>query len=186
MKSHVLKSLIAVVLALTSTLFSACSLFEKADDVNFDATLDETIVVTEPDAGENTTYTKTIVLDATSDPDISKYKNKISGFTIKSITYQVTGFTGNPSIFSGTLSFGDASASTPTVATTISNLNLQQAFASGQVFTLLINQADIDKISSLLKDDKAVKLFLDGTLSSAPITSNILVTMDVSVKADAL
>ena len=186
MKKHVLKTLSLVVLALITILVSACSLFDKADDVNFDATLDETIVVTEPDEGTNVVYAKTIVLDAASDPDINKYKNKISGFTIKKVSYQVTSFTGGSCVFSGTLSFGDASTSTPTVAATITNLNLQQAYSFGQVFDLPINQADVDKIASLLKDDKAVKLYLDGSLSTTPVTSSILVILDVSVKADAL
>lgn len=186
MKSHVLKTLNTVGLALISTLFGACSLFDKADDVNFDATLDEVVTVTEPDAGENVAYHQIILLDATTNADIDKYQNKISGFTVKKISYQVVSFTGAASTFSGTLSFGDEGTSTPTVVATVSNLNLQQALASGQIFDLPVNQADIDKISSLLKDDKAVKIYLDGTLSTAPISSNILVIMDVSVKADAL
>lgn len=186
MKSHVLKMLNTVGLALILTFFSACSLFEKADDVNFDAELEEIVTLTEPDAGENVAYHNTIVLDATANADINKYQNKISGFTIKKISYQVVSFAGDASTFSGTLSFGDETTTTPTVAVTVSNLNLLQAFASGQIFDLPVNQADIDKISSLLKDDKAVKIYLDGTLSAAPITSNILVIMEVSVKADAL
>jgi len=186
MKTHVLKKLSVVMLALTTSIFGACDLFDKADDISFDSTLDETIVVTEESSGTNVVYAKTIVLDAASDPDINKYKNKISGFTVKKVSYQVTNFTGDASLFSGTLSFGDASTTTPTVVATISNLNLQEAFSSGQVFDLPISQSDVDKIAGMLKDDKAVKLYLNGSLSTTPVFSNILVILEVSVKADAL
>jgi hypothetical protein len=49
-----------------------------------------------------------------------------------------------------------------------------------------INQTDIDKIANLLKDDKAVKLYLDGLLSATPLFTNVRVILEVSVKADAL
>ncbi|MBA4053184.1 MAG: hypothetical protein C0490_00585 [Marivirga sp.] len=176
-----------VVLALTTTLFSACDLLDKADDVNFDASVEETILITEENEGNNVAYTETITLDATSDPDISKYKSKISGFIIKKISYQVVSFDGQTgATFSGTLSFGDASQGTPTVAATVNNLNLQQAYTSGQTFDLVINQSDVDKIAAMLKDDKAVKLYLNGLLSATPLFSSIRVILDVSVKADAL
>jgi hypothetical protein len=187
MKTHVLKARSAAVLALITTLFTACNLLDKADDVSFDATVDETIVVTEENEGTNVSYDKIVTLDATADPDINKYKNKISGFTVKKVSYQITNFNGaEGATFSGTLSFGEASQTTRTVAATITNLNLQQTFSSGQVLELPINQADVDTIAGMLKNDKAVKLYLDGLLSSTPLICHIKVILDVSVKADAL
>lgn len=187
MKTHVLKALSLVVLALTTTLFTACDLLDKAKNIDFDATLEETIFVNEENEGTNVTYTETITLDATTDPDIDKYKSKITGFTIKKVSYQITSYDGpTGSTFSGTLSFGDASQTTPTVAATIANLDFQQAYTSGQVFELTINQADVDKIATMLKDDKAVKLYLNGLLSATPLYSSIKVILEVSVKADAL
>jgi len=187
MKTHVLKAHSAVALVLISTLFTACDLLDKADDVSFDATVDETIIVTEENEGTNVSYNKIVTLDATADPDINKYKNKLSGFTVKKVSYQVTNFNGPESArFSGTMSFGEASQTTATVAVTVTNLNLQQAFNSGQVLDLPINQADVDAIAGMLKNDKAVKLYLDGLLSATPLTCSIKVILDVSVKADAL
>ncbi len=187
MKTHVLKARSAAVLALITTLFTACNLLDKADDVSFDATVDETIIVTEENEGTNVSYNKIVTLDATADPDINKYKNKLSGFTIKKVCYQVTNYDGPEGArFSGTLSFGEASQTTATVAATITNLNLQQAFNAGQVLELPVNPADVDAIAGMLKNDKAVKLYLDGLLSATPLTCSIKVILDVSVKADAL
>jgi hypothetical protein len=187
MKTHVLKTRSAAVLVLIATLFTSCDLLDKADDVNFDATLDETITVVEEVEGTNVTYTEIVTLDATADPDINKYKNKVSGFTVKKVSYQVIGYDGpEGATFSGTLSFGDASQTNATIAATINNLNMRQAFISGQVMELPIDPADVNAIAGMLKDDKAVKLYLDGLLSATPLTCSVKVIMDVSVKADAL
>jgi hypothetical protein len=187
MKTLFLKAIGVVAMISFATLFTSCDLFEDADDIDFDATLEETITVTEESTGTNVAYAETILLDATSDPDIDEYKDKITGFTVKKISYQVTSYDG-PSLctFSGTLAFGDASLATSTVSATITNLNLQQAYTSAQVFDLTFNQADTDKIAALLKDDKAVKIYLNGTLSQTPVYCTIRVIVDVSVKADAL
>lgn len=187
MKTQVLHPLSASVLILSAALISSCDLLDKADDVNFDATLEETINISEETTGTNVTYSETITLDATSDPDIDEYKNKITGFTVKKVSYQIVNYDGAPAAtFSGSISFGDASTTTPTVAATITNLNFQTAYAAQTIFDLPISQADVDKIANLLKDDKAVKIYLNGTLSTTPLYATVRVIMEVSVKADAL
>ena len=187
MKTPVSRKFFLSTLILSTLFISSCDLLDKADDVSFDATLEETISVTEESSGTNVAYSETITLDAKTDPDINKYKDKITGFTVKKVSYQITSFDGTANAtFSGTVSFGDASTTTPTVAATISNLNFQTANAAQTVFELPIVQADIDKIANLLKDDKAVKIYLNGTLSSTPLYSNVRVILEVSVKADAL
>jgi len=187
MKTQVLRKFFCCALILSALSIASCDLLDKADDVNFDATLEETISITEQDAGTNVAYSETITLDATTDPDINEYKNKITGFTVKKVSYQIISYDGpTNATFSGNISFGDASTTTPTVAAAISNLNFQTANAAQTIFDLPINQADIDKIASLLKDDKAVKIYLNGTLSSTPLYATIRVILEVSVKADAL
>lgn len=187
MKTQYLKTIALVVLVSFTTLFTSCDLFDKVDDVDFDSTLEQTFTVTEEGTATNVNYTKTIVLDATDDSDIEAYKDKIKGFTIKKISYQVTSFDGaSVSTFSGTLGFGDASLATSTVSATITNLNLQQAYTSGQAFDLTFNQADVDKIEALLMDDKAVKIYLNGVLSQTPVYCTVNVILEVSVKANVL
>jgi len=187
MKTQILKGVSLVVLLSFATLFNACSLFDSVDDVDFDATLEQTFTITEEVTGTNVNYNNTIILDATDDSDIDTYKEKIKGFTIKKISYQVTSFTGaSTSTFSGTLAFGDAALGTSTVSATITNLNLQQAFSSATVYDLTFNQSDVDKIAALLLDDKAVKLYLTGVLSQTPVFCTVNVILEVSVKADVL
>ena len=187
MKTQILNAFSLIVLGSLTILFTSCDLFDSVDDVDFDATLEQTINITEESTATDVAYTKTIILDATSDPDINDYKEKIKGFTIKKISYQVTSFTGaSLSTFSGNLAFGDASLATSAVAATITNLNLQQAFTSATLYELTFNQADVDKIEALLLDDKAVKIYLTGTLSQTPVICDVNIIVEVSVKADVL
>lgn len=187
MKKHTIKTTTGILLVMITILFSGCDLLNKADDINFDASLETSISVTEESTGTDVAYNKVVILDATTDGDINKYQNKISGFTIHKISYQIVSFDGtNGATFSGTLSFGDATQTVPTVAATISNLNLQTAYTSGQLFDLSFSQSDVEKIQSLLKANKAVKIYLNGTLSATPLYCVIEVFLDVTVKADAL
>lgn len=177
MKNHALLLAAFAILSLSS-----CEL----DDVSFDSTLEENILVTEESEGTSVEYEETIVLDATTDPDINKYKSKIKGFKIRKLSYQIVNYFGQPAVFNGSLSFGDQSQTSPTVLASVTNLDIQQAYNLSQVYELSLNQADIDKIAALLKEDKAVKIYLTGTLSQTPVTFEVNVIMDVTVEADAL
>jgi hypothetical protein len=177
MKTQILRVISLVVMVSFTTLFVACDLLDEVDDIDFDATLEESIDVTEASTGTNVSYTETIILDATADPDIDEYKDKITGFTINKVSYQITSFDGTA---------GTTFTGTSTVSATITNLNLQTAYSSGQIFDLTISQADVDKVAALLKDDKAVKIYLAGVLSKTPLYCTVRIILEVSVKADAL
>lgn len=179
MKNH---TLLLAALAFAILSLASCEL----DDVSFDSTLEENILVIEESEGTNVAYEETIVLDATTDPDINKYKSKIKGFKIRKLSYQIVNYNGQPAVFNGSLSFGDASQTSPIVLASVTNLDIQQAYNLSQVYELSLNQADIDKIAALLKEDKAVKIYLTGTLSQTPVTFEVNVIMDVTVEADAL
>ncbi len=49
--------------------------------------------------------------------------------------------------FSGTLSFGEAFQSTPTVAVTITDFDLELAYTSGRLYDLTFSQSDINQNS---------------------------------------
>jgi hypothetical protein len=187
MKTMALKSRAILMMAVSAPLFLSCDLLDDADDVSFDTTLEQNIYAAESNPGTNVDYDEVITLDATTDPDINEYKEKIKGFKINSITYKVTSFDGTPgSTFSGTLAFGDASTSTSSVAATITNLDLSAALTSGTEFEVTIDQADVNEIQAMLKSDKAVKIYLDGTLSETPVYFTLHIILDVTVEADAL
>jgi hypothetical protein len=186
MKSFIRKTTLFSLLGML-TLLAGCDLFNDLGTVSFDSTLSEEIVVSESSTGTNVANSKTIVLDATTDPDINQYKDKIKGIKVNKISYQVVSFSAtDPVILSGTMAFGESTTSSPTVIAAVTSLNLKEAFLNGTVYDLTVPQADIDKISALLKDDKAVKIYLNSTLSKTPVSFTIEIILNVTVEADAL
>ena len=186
MKSFIQKTTLFSLLGML-TLLAGCDLFKDIDDVSFDSTLSENIVVSESNTGTSVANSEIIVLDATTDPDINQYKDKIKGIKINKISYQVVTFSAtDPVTLSGTISFGESTTNSPTVIASVASLNLKEAFVNGTVYELPVQQADIDKISALLKDDKAVKIYLNSVLSKTPVSFTIELIMDVTVEADAL
>jgi hypothetical protein len=173
------------IVALSILSFPGCSLFDKVDDISFNSSLTEYLEVIDNSTGQNVAYSETIVIDATTDPDVNKYLDKIKGFTLQKLTYQIVGVsnTAPGTLFSGNMSFGAISSGTPSVAVTITNLDVNDL---STVHELTINQSDINTINSLLKTDKAVKFYLTGTLSQTPVNLLIEIIMDVKVDADAL
>jgi len=182
------KSIGALAFALTAMLLPACDLLDKADDVSFNATLDEDIAVAKPNEGTNVALSETIALDARDqNSDINKYAKKITGFKIHKLSYKITSYDGVAGCtFTGEISFGDVSTSSPTVAAVITNLNLQEAYTSGEEFDIELDPADVKAVQSLLKSDKAVNIYITGTLSQTPVYFTVKVILDVNVEADAL
>src|SRR6187551_3382591 len=143
MKSFIQKITIFSLLGML-TLLAGCDLFNDLDDVSFDSTLSENIVVSESGTGTNVASADIIVLDATTDPDINQYKDKIKGIKVNKISYQVVSFSAtDPVTLSGTMAFGESTASSPTVIAAITSLNLKEAFVNGTVYDLTVPQADI-------------------------------------------
>lgn len=187
MKTLMFRMLSLVVLGFCATFFTTCSTVDALDDVNFDGTIDGTINVNAPDEGTNVAYSDVIVLDAKDDPDINQYADKIKSFTIKSIGYQITSYDGPADAkFSGTLAFGGASQSSAAIFAAIADFDFQAAYSSGEIFDLTFNQSDINMIQDFLQNEKAVKFYLDGTLTKTPLYCTVKIYLEVSVKADAL
>ena len=187
MKAYMLRMFSLVVLGIITTLFATCDKIDELDDVDFDAPLEGSINVNAPSAGTNVPYSDVIILDAMTDPDINEYASKIKSFTINSIRYQIISYDGPAdALFSGTIAFGEAFQSTASVFATIDNFDLQQAYTTGQIFDLTFSPADITTIQNFLLNDKAVNIYLDGSLSETPLYCTIKIYLDVTVKADAL
>ncbi|HEY9046134.1 MAG TPA: hypothetical protein VIN08_09570 [Ohtaekwangia sp.] len=187
MKTLTLRCLSAGMLFLTATLLASCNLFDKADDVAFNTTLDHDIEASESTSGTNVTYQQVITLDATSDSEISRYKDKIKGFEVNKIKYTISSYSGAfATKFTGKFGFGDESGTSYTVSTTITDLDLQAAYTAGTVYELTLPVTEVAKIEAMLRDKKEVKIYVDGTLSQTPVAFTISVSLDVSIQADAL
>jgi len=166
---------------LVIALLASCNLFDKVDDVSFNTEFEESFVI---NGATTDPYSSVITLDATSDPEVNKYKEKIKEITINKITYTVTNYNGPAgTTFSGDALFG-ANPSLGSVA--ISNLNLGSASSSGEEFELDLSQETVDKVTNQLKADKKVAVTLAGTFSNEPVNCVIKLKVNAKVTADAL
>jgi hypothetical protein len=162
-------------------LLTSCNLFDKVDDVSFNTEFEESFVVNNSPAG---TYSDVITLDATSDPEVNKYKEKIKGITVNKITYKVSNYDGPTGVlFSGDVLFGAGGA---LGSVEISDLNLTTASSSGEEFELNLTQDAVDKVANQLKDDKSVSVTMAGTFSDGPVSCVIELKVNAKVTADAL
>ena len=86
----------------------------------------------------------------------------------------------------GKFSFGDADATSPAVAVSLSSpLSLRDLSTTG-VVTKVPLPGNANTLAALLQTDKKLKVYAEGTLSRTPVKFNINVTFFVSVTADAL
>lgn len=173
------------VLALAAVSFSGCNKIDEIDDVEFHSDFEQEIAVIDPTPGENRPYSQTITFDATTDPEIDKYKSKIKGFTIEKLSYIIND-ANNPtsgSRFSGTMGFSASGSASATVLASITNLDLDDNITEHEI---TLAQADLDKIAGYLRDDKAVKIYLTGVITQTPIDITVTVKIKATVTANAL
>jgi hypothetical protein len=168
---------------------ASCSLFENIPDVSFDAKLPLTFTVQENGTFTNKDYSNTQTLDATSNAEVAKYKDKIKDFKVNSVTYRITNYTATPpgtavTFSSGKMSFGAVGAVSSTVAT-LGSLNLLSA-SSGAEQTLTIDQAGLNSMASTLLADKKIDVKTSGVLSSTPVAFKVETTFNVTITAGAL
>ena len=168
---------------------ASCSLFENIPDVAFDAKLPLVFTVQENGTSTNKDYSNTQTLDATSNAEVAKYKDKIKDFKVNSVTYKITNYTSTPpgtavTFSNGKMSFGAVGAVSSTVAT-LGSLNLLAA-SSGAEQTLTIDQAGLNSMASTLLADKKIDVKTSGVLSSTPVSFKVETTFNVTITASAL
>ena len=188
MKSRTIGS---VVVLSVLTLFSGCDFLDKLGQVTFDTELTTTFAIDETGTITNRNYVANKTLNATEDPDILEYQNAIKDLRINDIAYKISDYStpaGQPDVIftNGKFSFGDADATSPAVAVSLSSpLSLRDLSTTG-VVTKVPLPGDANTLASLLQTDKKLKVYAEGTLSRTPVKFNINVTFFVSVTADAL
>jgi hypothetical protein len=189
MKKHGFTSRIGlIVLAL---FFYGCSIFDKADDVTFSEELTVTWTVDENQNGQNVPYTHSESVNLEDYPEIKKYINKIKSVNVERITYRIMNYDASPHhaqvIFSnGKASFASQGAA-PVVevpyGATATGVNLQTSTSETD---LAIDQNGLNKIGSLLKDNKKISMQSSGTLSQTPVSFVVESRFYVTITANAL
>jgi hypothetical protein len=173
------------VLALITVFFSGCDKVDELDDVQFHSEFEESIPMVDASVSTNKTYSEDITFDATTDTEINKYKTKIKSFTIDKLSYTIDD-SANPTAgarFSGTLGFSATDGGSATVLTTLTNVDLDDNTTE---HVINLAQADLDKIAGYLSANKALKMYVNGTVTKTPINVMVNVRINATVTANAL
>jgi hypothetical protein len=184
MKKNVLRSLALFVFA--STVLTAC---DELGDVTLNEPITASITVDETATAQNVTFTKSLEVDAKSNAEIEKYKDKVKSFTVNKITFKIKNYSGQAAITP--LSKVSYSAAGGTSATaieiaSITNFDIKAAADAGTETELAVSNAQLQAMAALLKNDMAITLYFNGTLSKTPVKFTIDFAVDATIVANAL
>jgi hypothetical protein len=167
---------------------ASCELFDKVDDITFNVVLEHPFIVDEDfdSNGEERAYSDLQIVNAADvNQEFNKYKDKFKSITVNKITYVVSDYVADGTVLfnDGKLGFSAQGATAKQLAE-LAFVNIQTAV--GTEWTLPINQAGLDEVAHILKDDKIVVMHSVGKFSSTPVAFKVLVKLDCTVTADAL
>lgn len=173
-----IKHLFPIFILLALGSLASCDLFDKVDDVTFDAELPLEFVIDETQTNVNgKDYSISKTLDASSDPDVAKYANKIKEFKVNKITYSISGVSPSGVTFND----GVLKVNSKTLATA-GNVNI----TSVSDVELENDPAGINELASKLLGSKQAEVVFAGGFSSTPIKFTLSCKFYVTIKADAL
>jgi hypothetical protein len=184
MKNHVLRSLAMFVFS--AAVFTGC---DELGDVTLNEPVTASITVDETATNENVSFTQSLEVDATSNAEIEKYKDKVKSFTVNKITFKIKNYSGQAA--STPLSKVSYAAAGGTAATaieiaSITNFDIKAAADAGTETELVVPDSHLQAIGALLKNDMAVTLYFDGKLTKTPVKFTIDFTVDATIVANAL
>jgi hypothetical protein len=173
-----IKHLFPIFILLALGSLSSCDLFDKADDISFDAELPLDFVVDESQDNPNgKDYSATKTLDATSDPDVAKYASKIKEFKVNRITYSISGVTPSGVTFNN----GVLKVNGKTLATA-GNVSI----TSVSDVELTADTAGFNELASKLLGSKQAEVVLAGAFTKTPIKFTLSCKFYVTITANAL
>ncbi len=179
-------------IVLPALLFLLCISFINCDetkdalDVNFTTNISTTMSVAAATTDEDT---YSIVLNATSDPEIQKYADKIKNVEVTKLVIAIENYQYKDEdaeiYFNGELGFGSVTASTPSGTCEISFLNITHVKNTGE-FEINDCNNQLSNIASKLLADNAVKVFLIGSVTAAPMSFDMKIVATVKITANPL
>jgi hypothetical protein len=165
--------------------FISCDEASNLADVTFSTELSKTLPVSVVNTDENSYM---VLLDATSDSEIDTYADKIKSFDINKLYIAIENYSApddDEYYFNGTLGFSSKSETSASATCNISPLNITHVENTGQFEINNCNDILAD-VSSMLLDENAVKIYLDGSFTKAPFQFDLVVTVELSVTANPL
>lgn len=160
---------------------ASCSLFDKVEDITFEAKLPLEFLVNETAVSQNpVTYSKSQTLDAAQNADVAKYKDKIKEIKVNKITYVISDYSA-----SGVVTFTNGLLSVASSGKTIASatsVNLQSTAEA----ELTADTAGFNELAQLLKADKSETIKLGGTFSKTPVAFKVTAYFHTTITAGVL
>ncbi|MCK5104155.1 MAG: hypothetical protein KAR17_15120 [Cyclobacteriaceae bacterium] len=156
---------------------------EELADIDFNTTLTKSLHV---DVTSTNEMTSSIVLDATADPEIKKYADNIKNYEITELLFAIENYqadTEDEIYFDGNIGFSKKSENQATSSCSISFLNVTHWAGTGD-FPISTCNDIMNGISALFTADNAVKIYMTGTFTGAPLSFDLKVTAKVKVTAN--
>jgi hypothetical protein len=164
---------------------NSCEEAEKLADVSFETTLSKTMPVAVSTTDEMTT---SIVLDATTGPEIQKYSSKIKSYEITDLMFAIENYStsiASEIYFDGAIGFSKSTDSAPAKTCPFSPVNITRFAGTGD-FEVVPCTNLANEIAVLFALENKVTIYLKGDFTKAPLSFNLRVTAKVKVIANPL
>lgn len=171
--------ILSLVVLLIGLVFGSCKKVEEALDVTFDATYDTDLNVDVPAVARNVSFSASSTIDPASDPDVSKYWDKIKKFEVQEVTGVITSISKEVTLVSADLTIANDSR---TAKWTFNNVPL----TVGTKLTLDNSGGQWNTVDQILQDKKVFTVRINGEVSEGGVQFTILVTIKTKVTANPL
>lgn len=166
------------VLFLLTFCFTACDEVDELTEIDFNTTLNESVVVSVP-AGEGLVLNETTLINI-SNQDTQDYLNNLQDVSITSFTYRLVNFTGDPE---GSV-MGQFQADGITLVN--HDMVVKDEVDAGTVFEVT-DPALLNTLANKLRSGNNVAVGISGTSTCAEAMNfTIVMTIELAVTADVL
>lgn len=179
------KSFFTILPALLLFMIFSCDSVEKLTEIDFPVTLSQTLPVVVTNTNEMTT---TVVLDATTNSEIAKYLDNIKGYEITELLFAIENYQApneDEAYFNGTIGFSKKAENQPTSSCPAENIPITHWAGTGD-FEVVKCTSVVNEISAILTADNAVKIYVSGIYTKAPLSFDLKITTTVKVTATPL
>jgi len=176
---QITKKFILLLLVMT-TAFSCDEVGELTDfDITDGFAETFTIAISGDSDDMPQSFTETVSIDLASNQDILDNIDLIENVDLNSATYEISNFVG----MEGT-TVTEASINFSGIFISVENIDLQQSDIDNTVYTIA-DSSVLNSIADILQNNTSVIATMTGTVDSAPVTFDVIVTLNVTVTVDA-
>ncbi|MDB4108468.1 hypothetical protein N9551_02560 [Flavobacteriaceae bacterium] len=169
------------VLLLTMIAVISCDKLEELADIDFTESFTETVSVDVTEESETPqSWSESSTINIASNSMVQEYKDLIKDININSLEFEINDFLGveGATISDASMSFGETSI-------TLEDINLQEADTNNTVFPVS-GAAQLNAIADELQKANVITTTFSGTISGTPVKFDVIITLDITVTANAL